>query len=70
MTSLASLAVDLVTLDDLSPEAHLESSQRVSELVEAFQRRQESLETPAPAGLLPPRVRRAGCCVQLMALAV
>ncbi|XP_043201300.1 ATP-binding cassette sub-family G member 8-like [Amphibalanus amphitrite] len=62
--------LDLVTLDELSPEAHLESSQRVSELSEAFQRRQETLEMPGPAGLLPPRVRRAGCCAQLMALAV
>ncbi|XP_037076874.1 ATP-binding cassette sub-family G member 8-like [Pollicipes pollicipes] len=38
--------LDLVTLDELSPEARLESSQRVAELAEAYQRRQE--EAPEP----------------------
>ncbi|XP_037091076.1 ATP-binding cassette sub-family G member 8-like [Pollicipes pollicipes] len=60
--------LDLVTLDDLSPEATLESSQRVTELAKTFQRRQEPLPDPGPPGLLPPKIRRANCCVQILAL--
>ncbi|XP_043227809.1 ATP-binding cassette sub-family G member 8-like [Amphibalanus amphitrite] len=60
--------LDLVTLDDLSPEATLESSQRVTELAQTFQRRQEPLADPGPPGLLPPKIRRANCCIQILAL--
>ncbi|GFY47202.1 ABC transporter G family member 4, partial [Trichonephila inaurata madagascariensis] len=40
--------LDLVTLDNLSAEAMLESSQRVENLVEIFRRRQEPLLDPGP----------------------
>ncbi|KAL3242488.1 hypothetical protein MRX96_021103 [Rhipicephalus microplus] len=42
--------LDLVTLDNLSPEAMLESSQRVENLVEVFRRRQVALSDPGPPG--------------------
>ncbi|XP_037795975.1 ATP-binding cassette sub-family G member 8-like [Penaeus monodon] len=60
--------LDLVTLDDLSAEAMLESSQRVEMLAETFRRRQEALSDPGPPGPLPPKVRKENICMQLLGL--
>lgn len=59
--------MDLVTLDDLSAAAMLESSARIETLASAWE--QMNLEPPiaAPAGL-PYFVRRAGVCGQIFAL--
>ncbi|KAG8226649.1 hypothetical protein J437_LFUL005301 [Ladona fulva] len=46
--------LDLVTLDDLSAEAMLESSQRIEQLAETFARRQPPLSDPGPPGPLFP----------------
>lgn len=48
--------VDLVTLDDLSAEAMLESSQRMAQLGELQRRRQEPLSDPGPPAPLPPEL--------------
>ncbi|XP_052128985.1 ATP-binding cassette sub-family G member 5 [Frankliniella occidentalis] len=62
--------LDLVTLDDLSAEAMLESSQRIEQLADVFRRREEPLSDPgAPAGL-PPSVRSANVLKQAAALLV
>lgn len=61
-------AVDLVTLDDLTGEALLESSQRAEHLAETFRRRQEPLSDPGPPGLLPPRNKRANVLLKIAAL--
>lgn len=60
--------VDLVTLDDLSAEAMLESSQRVEMLADTFRRRQEALSDPGPPLPLPPKVRKENLCLQLLGL--
>ncbi|XP_045119789.1 ATP-binding cassette sub-family G member 8-like isoform X1 [Portunus trituberculatus] len=60
--------LDLVTLDDLSAEARLESSQRVEMLAETFRRRQEALSDPGPPLPLPPKVRKENLCLQLLGL--
>lgn len=60
--------VDLVTLDNLSPEAMLESSQRVENLVEVFRRRQVALSDPGPPGNAPMDVYRAGFFGQMLAV--
>ncbi|XP_071541495.1 ATP-binding cassette sub-family G member 8 [Panulirus ornatus] len=60
--------LDLVTLDDLSAEAMLESSQRVEMLAETFRRRQEALSDPGHPGPLPPMVRKENLCLQLLGL--
>ncbi|XP_069955639.1 ATP-binding cassette sub-family G member 8 isoform X2 [Cherax quadricarinatus] len=60
--------LDLVTLDDLSAEAMLESSQRVEMLAETFRRRQEALSDPGPPGPLPPKVHKENLCLQLLGL--
>ncbi|XP_064476475.1 ATP-binding cassette sub-family G member 8-like isoform X2 [Ornithodoros turicata] len=60
--------LDLVTLDNLSAEAMLESSQRVENLVEVFRRRQEALSDPGPPGMAPADVQRAGFFGQMLAL--
>ncbi|XP_075528671.1 ATP-binding cassette sub-family G member 8 [Dermacentor variabilis] len=60
--------LDLVTLDNLSPEAMLESSQRVENLVEVFRRRQVALSDPGPPGNAPMDVYRAGFFGQMLAL--
>lgn len=60
--------LDLVTLDNLSAEAMLESSQRVENLVEVFRRRQEALSDPGPPGMAPSDVYRAGFFGQMLAL--
>ncbi|XP_066990299.1 ATP-binding cassette sub-family G member 8 isoform X1 [Macrobrachium rosenbergii] len=60
--------LDLVTLDDLSAEAMLESSQRVEMLAETFRRRQEALSDPGSPGPLPEEVRKENLCMQLLGL--
>ncbi|KAG8193191.1 hypothetical protein JTE90_005541 [Oedothorax gibbosus] len=60
--------LDLVTLDNLSAEAMLESSQRVENLVEICRRRQEPLSDPGPPGVPPALVKRAGVCTQVLTL--
>lgn len=60
--------LDLVTLDSLSPEAMLESSQRIENLAEIFRRRQEALSDPGPPAMPPPSIKRAGFFSQVLAL--
>uniref|UniRef100_A0A0P5XID2 ATP-binding cassette sub-family G member n=1 Tax=Daphnia magna TaxID=35525 RepID=A0A0P5XID2_9CRUS len=60
--------LDLVTLDDLTGEALLESSQRAEHLAETFRRRQEPLSDPGPPGILPPRNKRANFLLKIAAL--
>ncbi|XP_049782861.1 ATP-binding cassette sub-family G member 8 [Schistocerca cancellata] len=60
--------LDLVTLDDLSAEAMLESSQRIEQLAELFRRRQEPLSDPGPPVALPASVKQANCCTQIFML--
>lgn len=60
--------LDLVTLDNLSAEAMLESSQRVENLVEIFRRRQEPLADPGPPGIPPASVKRANVFTQVLTL--
>ncbi|XP_076064868.1 ATP-binding cassette sub-family G member 8 [Oratosquilla oratoria] len=60
--------LDLVTLDDLSPEAMLESSQRVEFLADTFRARQEALGDPGPPGPMPTKIRKSNVCMQLLAL--
>ena len=68
LTREGPLSVDLVTLDDLSAEAMLESSQRVKQLADTFKRRQGPLSEPGPPGVLPPKVHSAGCATAFLAL--
>ncbi|KAG5872247.1 hypothetical protein JTB14_008805 [Gonioctena quinquepunctata] len=56
--------LDLVTLDDLSAEAMLESSQRIEQLAEIFRQKQESMSDPGPPSALPMTVRNSNCFVQ------
>jgi len=65
---LMMIAVDLVTLDDLSAEAMLESSQRIEQLAEVYRRREEPLSDPGPPAGLPPAVRSANFIKQSVAL--
>ena len=65
---LTYITVDLVTLDDLSSEAMLESSQRVEMLADTFRRKQEALSDPGPPCPLPPRIRKSNPCITLLAL--
>lgn len=60
--------MDLVTLDDLSAEAMLESSQRIEQLAELFRRRQEPLSDPGPPQGLPGKVRSANIFQKTIAL--
>lgn len=60
--------LDLVTLDTLSPEALLESSQRVDLLAEMFRRRQQALSDPGPPGIQPPKITRSNFLIQMLAL--
>ncbi|ERL87152.1 hypothetical protein D910_04552 [Dendroctonus ponderosae] len=60
--------LDLVTLDDLSAEAMLESSQRIEQLGEVFRQKQPPLSDPGPPSALPMPVRRSNCLVQSLAL--
>lgn len=60
--------LDLVTLDNLSAEAMLESSQRVENLVEIYRRRQEPLGDPGPPGVPPATFKRANIFTQVLTL--
>ncbi|KAG8278097.1 hypothetical protein J6590_028923 [Homalodisca vitripennis] len=60
--------LDLVTLDDLSAEAMLESSQRIEQLAELFRRRQEPLSDPGPPQALPGKTKIANICSQFTAV--
>ncbi|XP_063227752.1 ATP-binding cassette sub-family G member 8 [Bacillus rossius redtenbacheri] len=60
--------LDLVTLDDLSAEAMLESSQRIEQLAETFRRRQDALSDPGPPVALPAKIKHANFFVQIFAL--
>ena len=60
--------LDLVTLDDLSAEALLESSQRIETLADSYRRKQEPLADPGPPSPLPPKVKEAGAFMQLWAV--
>lgn len=62
------LLVDLVTLDDLSAEAMLESSQRVEQLADLFRRRVEPLPDPGPPQTLPGKPRTASVPIQVIAI--
>lgn len=57
-----------MTLDNLTAEALLESSQRAELLAETFRRRQEPLSDSGPPGVIPPRIKRANCLTQMAAL--
>ncbi len=57
-----------MTLDDLSNEAMLESSQRIDQLATAFKRRAEPLSDPGPPGVLPPKIKRANFVVEIFGL--
>lgn len=61
-------SVDLVTLDDLSAEAMLESSQRVEQLADLFRRRVEPLPDPGPPQPLPGKPRTAIVPIQVVAI--
>ena len=63
-------SVDLVTLDDLSAEAMLESSQRMDHLAELARCRLPALSDPGPPGALPPSIARANIFVQIYAILV
>lgn len=57
-------SVDLVTLDDLSAEAMMESSQRIEQLAEIFRQKQEPLSDPGPPSNLPMTTKNSNCIVQ------
>lgn len=56
--------MDLVTLDDLSAEAMLESSQRIEQLADIFRRKQDQLSDPGPPTTLPLTIKHANCFKQ------
>ncbi|XP_065214423.1 ATP-binding cassette sub-family G member 8 isoform X2 [Planococcus citri] len=60
--------LDLVTLDELSAEAMLESSQRIEQLAEVFKHRQEPLNEPGPIQPLPGKPRSASFLFQIIAI--
>lgn len=60
--------VDLVTLDDLSAEAMLESSQRIEQLAELFRQKQEPMSDPGPPSSLPLTVKNSNCVTQAFVL--
>ena len=62
------ILVDLVTLDNLSSEAMLESSQRINQLASTFKRRAEPMSDPGPPGIMPPKVKRANLMIQVVGL--
>lgn len=57
-----------MTLDDLSAEAMLESSQRVEQLADLFRRRVEPLPDPGPPQPLPGKPRTASLPIQVVAI--
>lgn len=60
--------LDLVTLDELSAEAMLESSQRIEQLAEVFRHRQEPLSDPGPPQTLPGKPRNASFIFRIVAI--
>ena len=62
------ISVDLVTKDDLSPEAMLESSQRIDTLGATYRRKAQPLSDPGPPGMLPPKIRKANLFMQIFGL--
>lgn len=60
--------VDLVTLDDLSAAAMLESSARIETLANAWDQMNSEPPLAAPPATLPYFVQRAGLCGQFYAL--
>lgn len=60
--------MDLVTLDDLSAAAMLESSARIETLANAWDQINSEPPLAAPPTALPYFVRRAGVCGQFYAL--
>ncbi|XP_014481575.1 PREDICTED: ATP-binding cassette sub-family G member 8 isoform X2 [Dinoponera quadriceps] len=60
--------LDLVTLDDLSAEAMLESSQRIDHLAELARTRLPPLSDPGPPGALPPPTSGPNIFTQIYAL--
>lgn len=66
--SFLSFPVDLVTLDDLSAEAMLESSQRIDHLAEMARTRLPPISDPGPPGALPPSMSGPNIFVQFYAL--
>ncbi len=57
-----------MTLDDLSSEAMVESSQRIDQLASAFRQRAEPLSDPGPPAVLPPKIKRANFLVEIFGL--
>ena len=68
MVFIIYILVDLVTLDNLSSEAMLESSQRINQLASTFKRRAEPMSDPGPPGIMPPKVKRANLMIQVVGL--
>lgn len=61
--------LDLVTLDNLSSEAMLESSQRIESLVDVYARRNgNAVSAPEPPSITPPPVYKANFAIQFLAL--
>ncbi|XP_018335601.1 ATP-binding cassette sub-family G member 8 [Agrilus planipennis] len=60
--------LDLVTLDDLSAEAMLESSQRIEQLAEIFQQKHENFGDPGPPSALPMTVKQSNFFQQAFVL--
>lgn len=60
--------LDLVTLDDLSAEAMLESSQRIEQLAEIFRQKQEPMSDPGPPSALPMTIKNSNFLVQAFVL--
>uniref|UniRef100_T1JU23 ABC transporter domain-containing protein n=1 Tax=Tetranychus urticae TaxID=32264 RepID=T1JU23_TETUR len=61
--------LDLVTLDNLSSEAMLESSQRIENLVDLYSNRcSNAVSLPGPPSVAPPPVRRAHMTIMFLAL--
>ena len=57
-----------MTQDDLSPEAMLESSQRIESLASTYRRKAAPLSDPGPPGMLPPKIKRANIFMQIFGL--
>ncbi|KAG1655937.1 ATP-binding cassette sub-family G member 8 [Nymphon striatum] len=60
--------LDLVTIDDLSSEAYLESTRRVESLYETFRQRQDQLSEPGPPSIPLSKIKKASFAIQIVAL--
>ncbi|XP_076346385.1 uncharacterized protein LOC143244854 isoform X2 [Tachypleus tridentatus] len=60
--------VDLATVDCLSPEAKMESIQRIQNLAEFYRHHQEALSDPGPVSTSPTNVAHSGFFIQVLAL--